>query len=158
MVKNFLLLLLIFNNFCCYATQTMTNFANPWKPPRINFNKINQILKEKLILDGIQTDIAAPTVAPPHTHPTPRSTVLQFFRRINVCHTRFQRCSKQLSPFFCANYTNQYNFYIWARKLATRIMKGNDGEIYCPAELLQIFLQNGNILELLPKKALNSGR
>ena len=63
----------------------------------------------------------------------------EFIRTISICYDRFQRCSKQLSPTFCASTTKNITFYIWARKVADSIMEGdwdNYGNAKCiPAQI-----------------------
>ena len=109
------------------ATRSTSLATGRWKS-RVKFGRIKAILNPTSTANPLNQS---------------KASFLRFFYLVNVCHNRFQRCSKHLSPVFCANYTNQYNFYIWARKLAKRIMKGNDG-IHCPRELLEYFLTNGN--------------
>ena len=47
-----------------------------------------------------------------------------FIRKISICYKRFQHCSSQLSASFCASSTRNLTFYIWARKVADKIMNG----------------------------------
>ena len=62
-----------------------------------------------------------------------------------VCYQRFQRCSEQLSAAFCASWTKNLTFYLWARNMAQEIMNGSeDGfrTIKCSLELLNHFSTN----------------
>ena len=48
----------------------------------------------------------------------------ELFQQFNVCYKRFQLCSSQLSPEFCAAPEMHLSFFFWARKLAKDIMGG----------------------------------
>ena len=50
----------------------------------------------------------------------------RFNRKIDICYERFQRCSEQFSPTFCASSPQSIPFYIWARNIAKEIMNGSD--------------------------------
>ena len=60
-------------------------------------------------------------------------------KKIKICYERFQKCSAELSAEFCANSSQSFSFYLWAKQLARDIMAGSDG-MHCPDELLQKFL------------------
>ena len=44
--------------------------------------------------------------------------------KVQVCYSRYLRCSRKLSADFCASPTKRMAFYLWARRLAGDIMNG----------------------------------
>ena len=66
----------------------------------------------------------------------------QYFKRIQVCYDRFQKCSQKFNAPFCAiSGSNPGGFYAWAHQIADSIMKGTAKEnISCSPEILQIFM------------------
>ena len=66
----------------------------------------------------------------------------QYFKRIQVCYDRFQKCAQKFNAPFCAiTGSNPGGFYAGAHQIADSIMKGTAKEnISCSPEILQIFM------------------
>ena len=68
-----------------------------------------------------------------------RSDLQFFLLKLRVCRRRFQQCVQVLSNEFCLTPGKSVSFYIWARRMASKIMNGsNDGHAFgCSAQFIQ---------------------
>ena len=91
----------------------------------------------------------------------------RFNRKIDICYERFERCSEQFSPTFCASSSQSIPFYIWARNIAKEIMNGyddtssNTSNVSCSPEVVRqmVLLVNNKVRNReLFSLWMNSGR
>ena len=45
--------------------------------------------------------------------------------KVQICYNRYNLCVKLVSPYFCYSSTGSKAFYLWAKRIASNIMKGN---------------------------------
>ena len=48
--------------------------------------------------------------------------------KIQVCHNRYKQCTKLLPAHFCASANGSKAFYLWARRMGTKIMEGQEDD------------------------------
>ena len=60
-----------------------------------------------------------------------------YLHHVRVCYQRFLRCSANLNAAFCSDTRANLSFFIWARKLANKILY-SPGHL-CSAEMMKIF-------------------
>ena len=124
---------------CCCATMSYNQHDQVKNVPKIHrhFQVKASSISAPFFLTNFRpleyptspTTTALPTTTTTTMSPVKHLKILirqEFLRKINICYSRFQRCSRQLSPEFCASPTINFTFYLWARNLATNIMEGID--------------------------------
>ena len=69
----------------------------------------------------------------------------QFFAISAICHDRFLRCSKILSPGFCISSSKNFSFYLWAKKVADNIL--DEPGVNCPRSIMVQFYKKNTLIE-----------
>ena len=62
--------------------------------------------------------------------------------KVQVCYNRYKQCTKLLNADFCASPTGRATFYLWARRMGSKIMKGerDDFNIKCSPRFTRAIL------------------
>ena len=118
--------------------------------PKLNFKEMRRQFKPAAVesFQNFKETLDTKLTKPMSTEILNHAIRRQFFHQFNICHDRFQRCSRLLAPAFCATPSSNIVFYLWARNLANDIMEGvKDGHtnVKCSPVLLQRFLKYDEI-------------
>ena len=92
------------------------------------------MLDKKILGQGATVVKPAVTGVPYQAH-----LLREYFKVAHICYERFARCAQLLHPSFCIPSGNGMGFFIWAKRLATNILKAPG--VHCPEQMMEQFYQ-----------------